>query len=146
MKSNDGVFYGRNISDEDMDRAVWVLRGILIEMHSPSQIGEPLGGTAIFGTTRASTAEKRPGDPVDGGRHSKRIEEKEALKSLTAEEDEVISGETLTLQLLLMLIGTYQMVHYVDLEGGYDDEPIKLNLRKGRKGLQQALNLGTTEE
>lgn len=51
MKSNDGV-YGRNISDEDMDRAVWVLRGILIEMHSPSQIGEPLGGTAIFGTTR----------------------------------------------------------------------------------------------
>lgn len=52
MKSNDGVFYGRNISDEDMDRAVWVLKGILIEMHPPSQIGEPLGGTAIFGTTR----------------------------------------------------------------------------------------------
>lgn len=32
------------------------------------------------------------------------------------------------------------------MKGGYDDEPIKLNLGKGRKGLQQALNLGTTEE
>ncbi|GKZ61541.1 hypothetical protein AnigIFM49718_008260 [Aspergillus niger] len=93
LKSNQGVFYGRNISDEDMDRAVWALKGVLVEMHSPSQINKPMGGAAIFGTSRgsslASTAEKRPGSPVAGGRQSKRIKEKAALSFLVADEDEM---------------------------------------------------------
>jgi hypothetical protein len=52
LESNEGVFYGRNLADEDMDRAVWALKGILVEMHSPSQINNAMGGKAVFGTVR----------------------------------------------------------------------------------------------
>ncbi|PYH93071.1 hypothetical protein BO71DRAFT_431284 [Aspergillus ellipticus CBS 707.79] len=37
-----------------MERAVWALKSILVEIHSPSQIGKGMGGTNIFGTLRAT--------------------------------------------------------------------------------------------
>ncbi|RLL98129.1 hypothetical protein CFD26_106248 [Aspergillus turcosus] len=52
LRSREGVFYRKNLSDDQMDRIVWALKGWLCKMHSPSYINRPHGGTAIFGTKR----------------------------------------------------------------------------------------------
>lgn len=50
LESCEGVFYGKNLTEEAMDQAVWRLKTILIEMHGKAQINKPMGGTALFGT------------------------------------------------------------------------------------------------
>ncbi|PWY73553.1 hypothetical protein BO70DRAFT_431326, partial [Aspergillus heteromorphus CBS 117.55] len=46
-----GVFFQKNLPENIMDTAIWTLKNILIQMHSPSQINKPSGGKAIFGET-----------------------------------------------------------------------------------------------
>lgn len=52
LRSREGVFFGKNFSDEMMDRIVWALKGWLRKIHARSYIDKPHGGTAIRGTSR----------------------------------------------------------------------------------------------
>lgn len=52
LVDREGVFYNRNLSDSMMDAIIWSLKEVLRQIHSPSQIDTPSGGTAIFGLTR----------------------------------------------------------------------------------------------
>ncbi|QKX57159.1 uncharacterized protein TRUGW13939_04267 [Talaromyces rugulosus] len=51
-KSNEGVFYNRRFSEDYQASIMWSLKSVLIQMHSPSYINKPTGGTAILGTKR----------------------------------------------------------------------------------------------
>lgn len=48
-RSNEGVFFGGNFSDELVDKIVWSLKGYLMKIHTRSYIDKPTGGRAIFG-------------------------------------------------------------------------------------------------
>jgi hypothetical protein len=52
LRSREGVFYGKNLSDDTMDKIVWALKGWLCKIHAPSYISKPHGGTAVLGTKR----------------------------------------------------------------------------------------------
>lgn len=55
-RSNQGVFWNRDMTDEEMDCIIWALKDYLVYIHSPSHIMEPTGGNSIFGTERQSTS------------------------------------------------------------------------------------------
>lgn len=57
-ESNEGVFFGTNMADAEMDQIVWALKEHLRTIHTPSRINRGQGGNAIFGTTRASAVER----------------------------------------------------------------------------------------
>lgn len=50
LSRRGGVFYQRNLHTSEMDAAIWVLKNVLVQMHSPSQIDKRSGGNALFGT------------------------------------------------------------------------------------------------
>lgn len=50
LQSQEGVFFGKNLSNKMMDRIIWALKGWLCKMHAPSYINKAYGGTAIMGT------------------------------------------------------------------------------------------------
>jgi hypothetical protein len=52
LRSREGIFYGKNLSDDTMDKIVWALKGWLCKIHAPSYINKPHGGTTILGTKR----------------------------------------------------------------------------------------------
>ncbi|RHZ59617.1 hypothetical protein CDV55_102066 [Aspergillus turcosus] len=75
LRSREGVFYRKNLSDDQMDRIVWALKGWLCKMHSLSYINRPHGGTAIFGTKRQGEGvhlKKRKAKAADGQAKAKR--------------------------------------------------------------------------
>jgi hypothetical protein len=52
VRSNQGVFYDSELSEEEMDLVIWGLKEWLLFVHSPGQTDKKNGGVAIFGTER----------------------------------------------------------------------------------------------
>ncbi|KAE8164621.1 SNF2 family N-terminal domain-containing protein [Aspergillus tamarii] len=51
-RSNNGIFYNRNLSDTTIEKIIWSLKDWIRQKHAPSYINTAMGGTALFGTTR----------------------------------------------------------------------------------------------
>ena len=59
-RSNNGIFYNRNLSDTTIEKIIWGLKNWIRQKHAPSYINTAIGRTALFGTTREGKRSKEP--------------------------------------------------------------------------------------
>ncbi|PYH93108.1 hypothetical protein BO71DRAFT_455871, partial [Aspergillus ellipticus CBS 707.79] len=54
--NHEGVFFRRNVSDDEKEKTVWKVYTILVTIHSPSQISQKSGGTSKKKTNTGEVA------------------------------------------------------------------------------------------